>query len=76
MRRRISTVTVTGTALLLGMGAVLPIVFHGMPLGGRIFLPMHIPALVAGLLLGPVGGLIVGAVAEIVVRVFDFRGLD
>lgn len=73
MHRRISTATVTGTALLLAMGAVLPIVFHGMPLGGRIFLPMHIPALVAGLLLGPVGGLIVGAGSPVLSLVLTGR---
>jgi hypothetical protein len=71
--RRISTVTVTGTALLMAMGAVLPIVFHGMPLGGRIFLPMHIPALVAGLLLGPVAGLVVGAGSPILSLVITGR---
>jgi niacin transporter len=43
------------------MGVVLPIVFHTMPLGGRIFLPMHLPTFVAGLVLGPVAGLVVGA---------------
>jgi uncharacterized membrane protein len=58
--RRFRTRTLTGTALLIAMGVVLPFAFHGLPLGGRIFLPMHIPALIAGLLLGPVAGLIVG----------------
>jgi len=58
---RVPTGTLTGTALLLALGVVLPIVFHAMPLGGRIFLPMHLPTFVAGLVLGPVAGLIVGA---------------
>jgi len=58
--RRMTTATITGTALLLALGVVLPIVFHMIPLGGRIFSPMHIPAFLAGLLLGPVSGLIVG----------------
>lgn len=40
---------------------MLPIAFHAVPLGGRILLPMHIPALIAGLLLGPAAGLVVGA---------------
>ncbi len=60
-RRRMTTATLTGTALLLAMGVALPIVFHMLPFGGRIFLPMHIPAFLAGLLLGPLSGLIVGA---------------
>ena len=58
---RVATGTLTGTALLLAMGVVLPIVFHAIPLGGRIFLPMHLPTFVAGLVLGPVAGLVVGA---------------
>ena len=58
---RVPTGTLTGTALLLALGVVLPIVFHAIPLGGRIFLPMHLPTFVAGLVLGPVAGLVVGA---------------
>ena len=63
---RIPTGTLTGTALLLALGVVLPIVFHAFPLGGRIFLPMHLPTFVAGLVLGPVAGLVVGAGSPIV----------
>lgn len=58
--KRLSTGTLTGTALLLALGVVLPIVFHAIPLGGRVFLPMHLPTFVAGLVLGPVAGLVVG----------------
>lgn len=60
-RQGFSTIAMTGTALLLAMGVALPLVFHGFPLGGRIFLPMHLPTFVAGLVLGPLAGLIVGA---------------
>jgi niacin transporter len=56
----------TGTALLLALGVVLPIVFHAIPLGGRIFLPMHLPTFVAGLVLGPIAGVVVGAGSPIV----------
>ncbi len=65
-RRRVTTGTLTGTALLLALGVVLPIVFHAIPLGGRIFLPIHIPAFIAGLVLGPVAGLVVGAGSPVV----------
>ena len=61
MRRPGTTTVLTGTALLLALGIILPITFHMLPLGGRIFLPMHLPAFIAGLLLGPVSGLVVGA---------------
>jgi niacin transporter len=63
---RVSTGTLTGTALLLALGVVLPIVFHAIPLGGRIFLPMHLPTFVAGLVLGPIAGLVVGAGSPVV----------
>jgi niacin transporter len=59
--RRLTTWMITGTALLLALGIMLPLVFHALPLGGRIFLPMHIPVFIAGLVLGPISGLIVGA---------------
>ena len=64
--RRFGTRMITGTALLLALGVVLPFAFHMVPLGGRIFLPMHIPTFIAGLLLGPVSGLIVGAGSPVV----------
>ena len=60
-RRGFSTATLTATALLLAMGVALPLAFHAFPLGGRIFLPMHLPTFVAGLVLGPAAGLVVGA---------------
>jgi hypothetical protein len=59
-RRGFSTATLTTTALLLAMGVALPLAFHAFPLGGRIFLPMHLPTFVAGLVMGPMAGLIVG----------------
>lgn len=58
---KMTTRAVTGTALLLALGVVLPILFHAFPFGGRMLLPMHIPVLIAGLSLGPASGAIVGA---------------
>ena len=46
--------------LLTAVGIVLPAVVRLIPNGGVLFSPMHIPALLAGLVLGPVEGLIVG----------------
>jgi hypothetical protein len=63
---RVPTAVLTGTGLLLALGVVLPLVFHAFPLGGRIFLPMHIPTFVAGLVLGPTAGVVVGAGSPIV----------
>lgn len=52
-------------ALVLGaftitVGIMLPRFFHMFGAAGSIFLPMHIPVMLAGLLLGPRFGLIVG----------------
>jgi len=54
---------ITHTALFLALAVLLPIGFHQLGASGRIFLPMHIPPLLAGFLLGPVSGLIVGVLA-------------
>ena len=53
------------SALMLAMGVVLPQAFHAIPNAGSIFLPMHIPVLVAGFAVGPVYGAIVGALTPV-----------
>lgn len=53
----------THTSLYLALAVLLPIGFHAFGLLGRIFLPMHIPVLLAGFLVGPVSGLVVGILA-------------
>jgi len=57
---------VTHSALYLALAVLLPIAFHAFGLGGRLFLPMHIPALLAGFLVGPSSGVIVGLLAPLV----------
>jgi uncharacterized membrane protein len=47
----------------LALAVLLPIAFHSFGIGGRVFLPMHLPVLLAGFLVGPVSGLIVGLLA-------------
>ncbi|MBU5428084.1 ECF transporter S component [Tissierella pigra] len=37
--------------IFVSMGLILPIVFHGFGGGGPVFLPMHIPVLIAGFFL-------------------------
>ncbi len=51
------------TALFLALAVVFPIVFHQFGMGGRIFLPMHIPVLLAGFISGPISGMIIGLLA-------------
>ena len=53
----------THTALYLALGVVLPLGFHAFGVGGRVFLPMHFPVLLAGFLVGPASGFTVGLLA-------------
>ena len=48
------------SSLLIATGIILPVIFHTAGLGTN-FLPMHLPVLMAGLILGPKYGLITGA---------------
>jgi len=54
---------ITHIALYLALAVLLPIGFHAFGLLGRVFLPMHVPVLLAGFLLGPASGLVVGLLA-------------
>lgn len=47
-------------ALFLAIGIVIPYIFHATALPGQIFLPMHIPVLLCGVILGKRYGLIIG----------------
>jgi uncharacterized membrane protein len=51
------------TALYLALAVLLPIGFHAFGMAGRIFLPMHVPVLLAGFIVGPSCGLLVGLLA-------------
>lgn len=52
-------------ALCVAIGIVLPLAFHSVPDGGKIFLPMHIPVLLCGLVAGPVYGMLCGALTPL-----------
>lgn len=58
------------SGLLVAIGVFLPIVFHSMSMGGPIFLPMHIPVLIGGMLLGPLYGTLVGIVTPMLSSFF------
>lgn len=49
-------------SLLVAVGVILPMAFHMIGAGGAIFLPMHIPVFLTGIILGPWFGMLVGAV--------------
>lgn len=48
------------TAMFIALGVALPQAFHAVPNAGSVFLPMHIPVLIAGFAVGPVFGLATG----------------
>ena len=64
---------ITRTALFLAIAVILPIGFHQFGMGGRLFLPMHIPVLLAGFIVGPISGVIVGLLAPL--SSFLFTGM-
>lgn len=44
------------SGFLAAVGVILPVIFHLFTQGaGRIFLPIHIPVLLAGFIVGPIG---------------------
>jgi hypothetical protein len=59
---KITTKQLVLTALFLAIGILLPMVFHSFGISGLVFLPMHIPVLLCGLVCGWSLGGIVGLV--------------
>ncbi len=53
--------------LFCALGVLLPQAFHVFgAASGMIFLPMHIPAMIAGFILGPVSGLVCGMISPVI----------
>jgi riboflavin transporter FmnP len=51
-------------ALLVAAGIILPMMFHAVGMG-KVFLPMHIPVLLAGFIVGPFMGALVGFITPL-----------
>lgn len=51
--------------MLLAAGLVLPPFIRMIPNGGNLFSPMHIPPLLAGMILGPAEGIIIGILCPV-----------
>ncbi len=68
MKRDSQSVKMAVGAMLTALSIVLPQVFHltGIPQVGAVFLPMHIPVLLAGFMLGPVYASVIGALAPVI----------
>lgn len=60
MKMRNSIKNMTLTAVCIALCVVLPIAFHSIPDAGSVFLPMHIPVLICGMICGWPYGFICG----------------
>lgn len=60
-----NTKRLTLAGLCVALGVVLPIAFHSVANAGSIFLPMHIPVLLCGLICGWPYGLACGVLAPL-----------
>ncbi|SDF74490.1 ECF transporter S component [Sporolituus thermophilus] len=52
----------TTSAVFITFGVILPVAFHYVGAMGPVFLPMHIPILIAGLFLGARAGFLTGLI--------------
>lgn len=59
------TKDLTSAAIFLALGLLIPYIFHATAVPGQVFLPMHIPVLLCGFLLGHPYGLIVGFITPL-----------
>lgn len=68
MKKNSATHKLTAGALMLAFGIILPQLFHltGIPQAGEVFLPMHIPVLLTGFVVGWEYGLAVGALTPLI----------
>jgi len=64
MNTKMNVRDLTLGALFVALGILLPMFFHMVGLG-KVFLPMHIPVLLAGFFCGPAVGLLVGGLTPI-----------
>lgn len=60
-----NTKEVVKGGLFLALGLILPYIFHFTGIPGNIFLPMHIPVLLCGFILGERYGLIIGFITPL-----------
>lgn len=58
----IATRSLTLSSLLIATGILVAVIFHATGIGGKVALPLHYPALLAGFLLGWHWGLWVGLI--------------
>lgn len=64
------TSRLVASSAFIALGVMLPMIFHFVGASGSIFLPMHIPVLIAGLFLGPYAGFMVGILSPLLSSFF------
>lgn len=62
---RSKTLYLVKGSIFLAFGLIVPQLFHLVGMAGPVFLPMHIPVLLCGFLLGPKMGLVIGAITPL-----------
>lgn len=70
MNNKITTKELVLSGLLLASGLILPMIFHIFGMTGTVFLPMHIPVLLGGMLLSPSLALILGMITPVISSIF------
>ncbi|NLJ79219.1 MAG: ECF transporter S component [Tissierellia bacterium] len=63
---RVKTKDLVTASVLLAIGILLPLVIHISGINGTIFLPMHIPVLIAGLVVGSPLGFVIGILSPVI----------
>ena len=66
MKTRSAIRNMTMAAVCVALCVVLPIAFHSIPDAGTVFLPMHIPVLICGMICGWPYGLLCGLMGPLV----------
>lgn len=59
------------SALLIALGVIFPYITHITKIPGNIFLPMHIPVLIAGFIVGPYYGGVIGLLLPVLNHVLS-----
>lgn len=65
-----STNTLVKAGLFLALGIIITYIFHATGIPGTVFLPMHIPVLLCGFILGSRYGLIIGILTPLLNSLF------
>ncbi len=70
MNKKFNTQQLVKAAMIIALGLIIPQAFHSVKNAGSVFLPMHIPVLLAGFFVDPVLALCVGILTPILSFLF------